>query len=177
MDRATPKIHRLGSCIKGDMYPASDEQYDYRQLALGEDGTVFESDEDGWDWVPCEDAELIARVKRLAAEDAEVLAQRDAIAKQQADGDPLLEAVIRQHLWFTDGWLDEPHALVPDGHTDSVDFYMVGRNASHQFSVGTKDGRRFTYSAGESCEEDEDGIPGLDESCREVEEWGYIGHS
>jgi hypothetical protein len=68
--------------------------------------------------------------------------------------------------------------LCPREH-DGILFFQVGRNASHEFYLGRKDGETWKRSVGESMEEDEHGIPLVDERIYKLEDehgFGYIGH-
>lgn len=91
---------------------------------------------------------------------------RDAYAVAQAGSDPLLTTVLRTNLWYTRGACHEP--VVRDG----VAFYVVGRNASHEFSLGVRDGQRYvrSYCGMEELEE---------EHIRAVPTWAgcYLGHA
>lgn len=55
---------------------------------------------------------------------------------------------------------------------EGVTFSIVGQNASHDFFIGTKDGKRFILSVANW----EDGSS--EECCREVDSWEgeYLGH-
>ena len=59
-----------------------------------------------------------------------------------------------------------------------IDFYMVGHNASHQFSLGLDtDGQVWKMACGEGPD-DQDGVPTLDITLHRVttDDLGYIGH-
>jgi hypothetical protein len=61
--------------------------------------------------------------------------------------DPLLQDVYSSHLWFicNDDWkLEEPRIH------EGVAFYQVGRNSSHEFYKGVKDGKRYRGSCGDT---------------------------
>jgi hypothetical protein len=60
--------------------------------------------------------------------------------------DLLLRDVYSSHLWFLcdDRWeIEEPRIH------EGVPFYQVGRNSSHEFYMGTKDGKRYKADCGE----------------------------
>lgn len=100
-------------------------------------GIVYVRDDETYELVPVTDEATIAGVRALAAEDAETLRARAQHVQELASGDPILVEVIEMHLAFRNGHIDSPHV------EDGVAFYLVGQNASHQWSLGTKDGRSF----------------------------------
>lgn len=88
-------------------------------------------------------AVMIARVLADVEADFEIAAARCALAAERAHGDELLAIAIRTHLEYTGGRLDAPEVV------DGIAFYAVGRNASHEFAIGTKDGKCYVRSSGE----------------------------
>ncbi|MDO8425087.1 MAG: hypothetical protein Q7T01_01050 [bacterium] len=117
-------------------------------LHVAQDGSVFvfddEAQDDGARHIPAPQ-HLCAALAQMQAEDAAELARRDALARETAGGNAVLEQVIRLHLEFRGGVLDEPHIA------DGVPFYTVGRNASHSFALGVgSDGQRYVASDGPS---------------------------
>lgn len=113
---------------------------------------------------------------RAAAKEA---AARET-ARRLSGGDRIVEEILLWNIVFRGGGSpDEPRVI------DGVKFWVVGRNASHDFYAGTDGtGKRFRRSVGESCTVDidgnplaEDGIPGIDEHMSEVSDFrGYYGH-
>ncbi len=65
-------------------------------------------------------------------------------AAELSNGDKLLGRVMEAHLAYSNGRPSSPSSV------DGIDFYVVGRNASHEFYLGTKDGRMFKRAFGES---------------------------
>lgn len=110
-------------------------------------------------------------IKKALAEEkknTQILEARKNRVQELAKGDHNLKQVLDWHQDFTDGLILEP--VVKDG----IAFYQVGRNSSHEFYAGTKGGKRYVYSIGESADDSD----GFDENIREVEDasWGYMGH-
>jgi len=125
----------------------------------------------------------------------EILDQLQQVARENSNGDPIMEEVLFLHLLYNWGKGRNPWTpRIAEAHVDVVDgvkFWRVGHNASHEFYAGTDgSGRRFRYSIGESCRVDMDGnpivfdeegfpvvLPGFDRSVEEVANFhGYYGH-
>lgn len=136
---------------------------------------------------------MTKKQQRTAAEKGEFIGQLEKVARENSDGDPVLEEVLLMHLRYNKGkgrnphisWIDKPHVI------NGVRFWRIGHNASHEFYAGTDgSGKRFRYSVGESCTVDIEGNPlvfdeqgflkvptGLDRSFKEVADfYGYYGH-
>ncbi|MBT5503780.1 hypothetical protein HOK15_06220 [Candidatus Falkowbacteria bacterium] len=121
------------------------------------------------------DQAIIDQMKAMYADDQIVDAKRDATAKDFAEklhgGDERAESMIRMHLEFEDSL--EPYSMEREGGM----FYQVGRNASHQFYFGMKEGQAYRYACGEGWEDEDTGEWNLDESQYPVDNWdGYCGH-
>ncbi len=119
------------------------------------------------------DQTIIDQIKAMHAEDQTIDAKRDAIAKDLAEklhgGDERAEYMIRLHLEFEDSL--EPSPTERKG----ILFFPVGRNATHEFYFGMKDGKSFRCSVGPCW--DDNGEEGLDILVSEVKDWsGYCGH-
>jgi hypothetical protein len=126
---------------------------------------VFAQDENG-NLVPSDDPKVLSSVEILELEDRKVCDARARLAIRYSEGNPILERILWIHLEFNEGRINpHPH--------EGVLFFSVGRNASHEFSVGVKDGKCYVHSIGESCREGE-----WEEDVREVaaDNWGYVGH-
>lgn len=137
---------------------------------------------------------MTKRERQQAAEE-NTLERLRQVARDNSNGDPVLEEVLLWNLHYNWGkgrnpripWIDEPHIV------NGVKFWRVGHNASHEFYLGTDgNGKRFRRAVGESLDFDWEGkplvfdeknfffpteTPGLDESIDEVTEFGgYLGH-
>jgi|SRR3989344_4695284 len=89
------------------------------------------------------------------------------LAKLLANGDVILEEVLLWNMHFYGG-------RAPSAPTKrkGIYFWMVGRNASHQFEAGMKNGKRYRYSFGEG-----DDFRKVGAYIKEVPDWaGYYGH-
>jgi hypothetical protein len=118
-----------------------------------------------------EDDEIREQIFAQAREDVEIGDSRDALAAEVAGENELLKGILRNHLEFTGGRI-EPRSDEGTG----VTFYMVGRNASHEFSIGEVDGQRFKMSFGEDGWDEENQEPRYAKHIDEVDDWGYMGH-
>jgi len=98
----------------------------------------------------------------------------DAEAARLTD-DPLLRLVYSHNFFFQyghnpKGASPEPYELDHPSVHDGISFYLVGRNASHQFYLGAKDGH--LYRASYDCMwEPCDRCSAAVERVHHVEEW------
>ena len=85
--------------------------------------------------------------------------------------------VFRIHQWFR--VIARGEHLGGVVRRRGVTFFIAGRNASHEFYVGAKNGQRYVLSMTGDWEEDENGKEVFveTEDLRPVETWGYIGHA
>jgi hypothetical protein len=109
--------------------------------------------------------------------------------------DPLLRQVYEAHLIYSYIGRPRTERIKVDAHPsvhDGVEFFMVGHNASHQFYLGTKDGKLYHGACGEDsgplCYDRETGKSDPDclecygdgwsvqWSHHETDDPGYIGH-
>jgi len=161
-----------GSRVHGDMYC-----FDGKEYIQSEEG-VYDSESR----VFISDATVKESIAKLEAEDKKINQSRDWIAKQYSEGDSTLEMILRAHLEFEGG------KIHPYSH-EGILFFQVGQNSSHQFYVGTRDGKTYRLSVGEEYDEaeegdDEDGNhkDPIGRTAYNVSElgpeegWGYVGH-
>jgi hypothetical protein len=146
--------------------------FDNQEYHKNETG-IFVRDSNG-ELVRCDDSNVRSSIEKLESEEKKVLEARDQLAKDYAEGDPILQEILRIHLEFNDGQI---RPLVHEG----ILFFQVGRNASHEFYVGLKDGKRFVLSSWGEEDIDENGETTSYQTChslREIqgEDWGYLGH-
>jgi hypothetical protein len=156
---------------KGVRGPFLYYDFDGKEYLKNQDGVfVYDSERNP---IPCEEPNVLASIEKLEADDQRIADARFQIAKDYAEGDPVLEEILKIHLEFTSGNIE------PIAH-GGILFFQVGRNASHEFYAGTRDGKRYVLAGGEKSEYDENGDTISSEhqySLREVgENWGYIGH-
>lgn len=69
--------------------------------------------------------------------------RRTKLVEEAANGNEMLHKVLRASIDFNNGFLQKP------SQKEGIDFYPVGRNASHEFYLGVKDGKLFSLSSGE----------------------------
>lgn len=107
---------------------------------------------------------IVWEIRRQVELDEQRSKARDLRAMELAKGDAILANAIRWHMGFEDGDASDPWMV------EGIPFYQVGRNASHAFYVGAKDGQR--YVIGQDYEDHDP--PRVDA----VETWdgGYYGH-
>ena len=70
-----------------------------------------------------------------------------AMVDANLNADRLMQSVLRMSREFNDGYLCAPC------QKEGIDFYPVGRNASHEFYLGVKDGRMYRMAIGEDSYE------------------------
>ena len=139
-------------------------------------GHVFKRDSETRDRVEVTDPDQIAKVRALYDEDLAIQSSRHERAKTLAEqlhaGNPQAVEMFKAHLDFNDGDVDSDPL-----EYNGVVFYQVGRNASHQFFFGMKDGQAYRYSCGEGWEDEETGKWELEELFDPVDDFsGYCGH-
>jgi len=168
-------INRIGSMsgqkFSGLMYAIPVEGgrlHEYTRYVLDVEGRVWLSREG----VRVTDPAVVSRVRTMRDEDLETADARMQYAVALSDGCEDLAEVLGWHLWFCDGSMMEP--IVEEG----ISFYQMGRNASHSFYAGVKDGKRFTMSCGDDDYDDdaEEWISSY-HVVEVTDGWGYMGHS
>lgn len=88
-------------------------------------------------------------------------------AKKLTD-DPMLQEVYAAALWFE---CDDCWTLPTPTVKDGIKFYRVGRNASHDFYMGVKDGMRYRGSFGEDYIGPKDGCDCMDRAMKAFAKW------
>ena len=141
-----------------------------RYLLL-ENGTVLlDSVERGSDGrLEVADKQIIARIVAMRDEDIAIDKARRAFAAQVAEdlysSDPSAETAIRLTL--------EYRSRATPTVTDGIDFYVVGRNSSHEFYMGLRKEDNGSISLFSGYYEHEEGFG---YSARETFDGGYYGH-
>jgi len=116
-----------------------------------------------------ENPEIIDEVRNQRAQDLIILASRYYLARQAAGDDPVLYRIYEQNINYNAGAIDEPTIV------DEIPFWQVGRNASHGFYFGYRDGQLYRMSEG--YEYDVQGNSFLDRHITPIEDFsGYMGH-
>jgi hypothetical protein len=163
-------INGDGSSFSGESYCVDDTDF----AVSDSDGDVyFKSGNGNYEFVT--NPEIRKLVLGLRERDHEISIARSAIAQLYSEGDPILGEAIRMHLEFSDGRL-QPFFF------QGIPFFKVGRNATHEFYAGAKDGKRQVLCCWTAYDRDENGnadgeTERTDFSLDEAgEEWGYIGH-
>lgn len=80
-------------------------------------------------------------IEKQIEEDNDIERARAELAKIESRGDRIKFEILLMHLWFTGGIMEEG-----ENKKDGIEFYQVGRNASHNFYCGVKDGQRYVAS-------------------------------
>lgn len=139
--------------------------------------------ENDGDQTPITDARTVQLLTGLHAAEMEIIEEWKRHAAAMSQGDPILSEILLMNIAYTNGSLDEP--VIHEG----VPFWVVGHNASHEFSAGVQGGIRYrrSFCGGEyipckcgptdcNCqpqfEPDEEYMHALAPD----EPWGYIGH-
>ena len=146
-----------GTQFSGQAYRIGDKRYLYSA-----DNEVYEVNDENHSLSPVTEISIGQEIKSLAEEDKLISQARDQICEIMTN-DKILQEILKMHLEFTNGRV-QPH------EKNGIAFYMVGRNASHEFYAGVLEGRKYVYSVGEGINEE------IDEEIREVQKWGYLGH-
>lgn len=119
---------------------------------------------------------IVGLIDIAIAEFNKVCGLKQDSAKQAAYGDETFEHILRVAMEYAG--VKSVEKLYP--HIENnIAFFQVGRNASHEFYLGRRDGETWKMSIGEGMEEDEYGIPVLDKHIRKLgpdESFGYCGH-
>ncbi|GEM_PF-5521025 len=154
--------------IEGDTYSIGNVCH-----VVTSDGGVFAERSD-WRYVRVSDPVALSDIAAKIVADQETAQARDAYVAEIAGGDALLREVVRRHLDFTGGVVVEPYE-----RESGIRFYQVGRNVSHDFFIGTKDGKCYVLSCGEVGWDWTLDIPICDEDVYEVKDWSecYLARS
>lgn len=115
------------------------------------------------------DPATIKLVLNAAKENEEIREARKNHAIELAQGDQDLQEILEWHMEYSNGPINP-------FEEDGITFYQVGRNSSHEFYAGIKDGKKYRLTVGESGLEDEDGEVLFESKISEVDEWDYMGH-
>lgn len=157
-----------GTEISGDTFGRGDEEY---ILIKGTDGSrsIRQLSTEGSPVVENPEAEKIMKeIEVLLRANEEITNARKVYAKELAKGDSILEDILLWHMDFTNGRVEVP------SDEKGIKFYQVGRNASHAFYAGTKDGKKYSLAIGEAPGEGPDGDD--EKTFGEVKDWDYMGH-
>jgi hypothetical protein len=118
------------------------------------------------------DEDLYQRVLDMEQQDYDVMKARDEYAVHLAHGDEILASVYRCALEYGNGQIEEPETH------DGVTLFKVGRNASHMFFLGAKDGKMYKAALCYDYDEVNDKTIEDWSGPREVEslQGEYLGH-
>lgn len=121
------------------------------------------------------DPELIAEMNRRIELTEQIENARKQQAKKLANGNKILETIFKLHICFTDGEIRVPYIF------EDIKFYQVGRNATHVFYLGGRNGKLYRYSSCGLFYDKNEGYfadEAVDEYYHEVENLAdeYIGH-
>ena len=137
-------------------------------IALTEDGDAYARE--GGDFIPVTDENTVLVIRGLRDEDRNTLAARRFFAQQAGGKNEILSFILRSHMAFNDGAPEDPVIR------NEISFYKVGRNSTHTFYMGTKDGKRYRLSMYfDYYNEEKKSF--LREEMQEIPNWdGYWGH-
>lgn len=168
-DKAARHYCSIGSMwsdsVSGDLYCLNHVEY-----MVNADGAVIRKEDYEHPEVVTDPAVLIS-IKAQIQEDIEIRAARRVLATEKSQQDSKLKEVLLAHLEYTGGHVS---SHIEEGIT----FYQVGRNASHEFYLGVKDGKYYRLSCGEGGWNDEEDMPTFEKHISELDSdnWGYVGH-
>lgn len=128
--------------VDGTEYP--DSKYHLKKTSQ----EVYQEKQAG-DFEKIEDPFLIQTVQKLiASHDNEVSAREKRLkqrAEELANGAPQLKLIYELHLSFGHKENLDIHPIEKQG----INFYAVGRNSSHYFYLGVKEGQLYEMTQGE----------------------------
>lgn len=158
-----------GGYIGGELYTL--DGFDY---VVAEDGNTYLYDREKSVLLLVTDESIKSKIEAMCKEDVEVSNARCDVADVLGGDSEILKGIIRLHLEYTGGSVDPVEK-------QGVTFYQVGRNASHEFYIGVKDGKKYVYTIGEDytyfdADDPSNDKIGYKEDVYEVEKWGYLGH-
>jgi len=154
--------------ISGTQYRVAGKEY-----VLSEDGSVFERHDS--DFKNVHDPAILEAVNRKFAADKTISQARDNLALVLSEGNSVMQQILRIHLEYYGGTIDTSPT-----EEDGIKFYIVGRNSSHEFYLGMRDGKVFKMAFGDvagSWDEEND-RPIYKSRVSEVnpDDFGYLGH-
>lgn len=130
---------------------------------IEEDGVY--TNEGGESEEQIQDEDIINEVMKLRRRDRLIVEARNKVVENFTD-DPILRSAIRMHMNYTDGYI-QPKFEEFKG--TMVPFYRIGRNSSHYFYAGYKNGQRYQMAY--------DGYDDTRDVFRKVRAYdGYYGH-
>lgn len=176
---AKKQRHLIAHCIipnvdEYDEFQQFEYQGEYYYVARSGKVYVEARTEDEFAFNRVKDKGIVAAICKMMEEDSFSDHVRDALAETLSSGDSLLRQVLRIHIEYNGGQVSS-YPFVKEG----IRLYRVGRNASHEFYLGVKDGKMYRYSFGEEsydCVSGETSYAGDGPTEVDPERIGYIGH-
>lgn len=155
-------------------------RYQDRSYVLTSIGGVFVCNKDDHHYhthhyTPVQDSQIISAIRNLELEDFQIRQARQVEAHRLAAemGEALLATPIFYNMFFNDGAPDKPTFF--QEQAPGIPFFQVGRNSSHQFYMGAKDGQRYRVSTGYDYTPEDGEIFCVNLS--KTDDWsGYWGH-
>src|SRR3989339_405386 len=155
-----------GEDIVGTLYSLENKEY---VLTDGPEGRlVIFHDIGNGEFPVVVDQNIIEQVLQMDRKDHSIFEARKAYAKEMANGDLVLEEVLIGHMDFNNGHISKPEVQ------EGINFYQLGRNASHDFYAGTKDGKKYVYTFGEISWDEKTDRSEFGGHVSEVDDWGYM---
>ena len=84
------------------------------------------------------DRTIIEKIRDEIEKNEAIKEARVIRAEELSQGDGLLERVLLDNMYYKNGDADSDPLIL-----EGINFYQVGRNASHEFYMGTKDGKKY----------------------------------
>jgi len=161
IDRETP----------GEAYILEDVVAGYEPMG----GNIYHHDKISHSITEVDDIDIINAVRDQNMQDLLINVARWHIAKQAAGGNEILARILVMNIQYNSGEMDEPTLLDdPEDPESYIEFWKVGRNATHGFYLGYKGGQRYRMSEYWDWDGEESH---LDQNITPVDDFsGYIGH-
>jgi hypothetical protein len=90
--------------------------------------------------------------------ESKIEAQAKLMAERLFEGNALSAEFLRWHMYFR----GEARVTASPYVVDGIRFFLVGKNASHSFFAGMRDGQLYRCALGDEVEEDAQGNEVLD---------------
>ena len=159
-----------GEDISGTIFVLDRKSYTCPRYIRDDCGNWWTEDSNESDFERVVDKVVLKRLEALHIEDEQIKDERQQEVQRLAAGNDDLAFILQIHAEGHDG------QMCPPSEFEGVQMYCVGRNASHEFYLGVKGGKRYYCSIGEGPYDEYD-IPTCERHFEEITDWpSYLGH-
>ena len=168
-EKAEHHYCRAGTILFSDDCSGTIYRVNEKDYVVTEDGRVYEKTYEINSRKAVTDPVILLTLKAQIQEDTEIKQAREALADEKCGVNPKLKEILRIHIEYG-------HGTISPFVREGVEFYSVGHNASHFYSLGFKDGK--VYAMTQWTEEGRGRKYKACESISEIEgnDFGYVGH-